>query len=74
MVKRIERDVVSELDKLKAHDAAAITNHALSSSRSRSKDNFFNDDLIVSLADAHENKRARQVNEWESQQHVARVY
>ena len=74
MVKRIERDVAPELDKLNAQDAAAIINHALSSSRSQSKDNFFNDDLIVSLADAHENKRARQVNEWERRQHVAKAF
>ncbi|MDQ3634123.1 MAG: hypothetical protein M3405_06385 [Acidobacteriota bacterium] len=26
----------------------------------------FNDDLIISLADAYENKRARRVFEWES--------
>ena len=31
------------------------------------------DDLIVSLADAYENQRARQVSEWERmRQHVAR--
>ena len=74
MVKRIERDVAPQLDKLNAQDGAAIISHSLSSSSSQSKDNFFNDDLIVSLADAHENKRARQVNEWERQQHIARVY
>lgn len=27
------------------------------------------DDLIVSLANAHENRRARQVNEWEELRH-----
>ncbi len=30
------------------------------------KNNFSPDDVIVSLANAVENKRARQVNEWES--------
>jgi len=35
----------------------------LSSSKSRSSDN--NDDIIGSLADRYENRRARQVGEWE---------
>ena len=35
----------------------------LSSSKSRSTDN--NDDLIRSLAEQYENRRARQVGEWE---------
>ena len=33
--------------------------------RSHSGRNFRFDDLIVSLANAHENRRARQVTEWE---------
>jgi hypothetical protein len=71
MVKRIERDVAP--DNLNAHDAVAIINHSLSA-RSQQKDNLFNDDLIVSLADAYENKRARQVNEWERRQHIAKAF
>jgi hypothetical protein len=39
----------------------------------RSKENILNEDVIVSLADAYENKRARQVNEWERRQFVARA-
>lgn len=74
MVKRDNKIVASELDKLNAQDAAAIVNHALSSGRSQSKDNFINDDLIVSLADAYENRRARQVTEWERHQHVAKIF
>jgi hypothetical protein len=74
MVKRDAKRVASELDNLKAQDAAAIINHALSSGRSLSKDNYKNDDLIVSLADAYENRRARQVTEWEMHQHVAKVF
>ena len=73
MVKRNETNFAPELDKLNAGDAAAIINQAISS-RSRRNDNYFNDDLIVSLADAHENKRARQVTEWEKRQRVARVF
>ncbi len=34
-------------------------------SSSRTKDTPRFDDLIVSLANAHENRRARQVTEWE---------
>lgn len=71
MVKRIERDVAP--DNLNAHDAAAIINHALSSARSQQKESYFNDDLIVSLADSYENKRARQVTEWEMRQRVAKA-
>ncbi|MFN2412898.1 MAG: hypothetical protein ABR535_07605 [Pyrinomonadaceae bacterium] len=37
----------------------------LLSSRKIRKDKSVNDDLIVLLSDAHENKRARQVSEWE---------
>ncbi|MBC7900141.1 MAG: hypothetical protein H7070_08820 [Saprospiraceae bacterium] len=42
----------------------------LSSRKSQSKENPLNDDLIVSLSDAYENKRARQVTEWERRQNV----
>ena len=71
MVKRIERDVAP--DKLNAHDAASIINHARSSNRLQQKDNYFSDDLIVSLADSYENKRAQQVTEWEMRQRVAKA-
>lgn len=69
MVKRIERDVAP--DKLNAHDAAAVINHARSSTRTQQKDSYFNDELIVSLADSYENKRAQQVTEWEMRQRAA---
>ena len=49
-------------------DAAAVINYSPethSSKRSHPKDIPRIDDLIVSLADAHENARARQVTEWE---------
>lgn len=38
------------------------------STKNSSKENLLNDDLILSLADAYENKRARQINEWEFMQ------
>lgn len=42
----------------------------LSSRKSQSKENPINDDLIMSLSDAYENKRARQVTEWERRQNL----
>jgi hypothetical protein len=73
MVKSTQNDVTPKFDDQRKQDAAIISN-SFSSGRSHSKDNFPNDELIVSLADAYENKRARQVNEWESRQHVARAF
>lgn len=35
------------------------------SSASRTKDRTYDDDIIASLSNAYENKRARQVFEWE---------
>ena len=75
MVKRIDRNVAPELDKLNQQDASAVLTHfgdGLARGRSRSKENPLTDELIVSLADAYENKRARQVTEWELHQHVTR--
>jgi hypothetical protein len=40
---------------------------------SRLKDSFYKDDVIVALSDAYENRRARQVTEWEMRQHIARI-
>ena len=75
MVNRNDRRVASELDK---RDAAQITkpitSPAIFSGRSQSKDSFTNDDVIVSLADAYENRRERQVTEWEKRQHVAKAF
>jgi hypothetical protein len=72
----MDKSIDGEVDKLNRQDAAAVITHlrdALSSGRSHSKENILNDDLIVSLADAYENRRARQVSEWERRQHVAKV-
>jgi hypothetical protein len=77
MVKRIDKSIGGEVDKLNQQDAAAVLTHlrdALSSGRSHSNDNPLNDELIVSLADAYENRRAQQVSEWERRQHVAKVF
>ena len=68
MVKRNEQNVASEIDKLNEKETLAVANYIstlLTKRISKSKDNQINDDLIVSLSDAYENKRARQVFEWE---------
>jgi hypothetical protein len=68
MVSRKNRNVASELGKLNEHEASAVLDYIselLSTRSPKSKDIQINDDLIVSLSDAYENKRARQVFEWE---------
>ena len=68
MVKRTKQTVQSEIDKLNEKETLAVANYIsqiLSNRISKSKENPANDDLIVSLSDAYENKRARQVFEWE---------
>ena len=68
MVKRNEKNVAREIDKLNEKETLAVANYIstlLTNRISKSKDNKTNDDLIVSLSDAYENKRARQVFEWE---------
>ena len=54
----------SELNKLTTQDAAAINFISRVPSVSLQPKISF-DDLIVSLSSAYENKRARQVTEWE---------
>ena len=71
MVKRDDRRVAPELEK---KHAGTVINPAILSGRSQSKDSFTNDDVILSLGDAYENRRARQVNEWEKRQHVAKAF
>jgi hypothetical protein len=69
MVKRTNTNVASESNKLNENETAAVRegfSKLLSNRTSKSKDNSLNDDLIVSLSDAYENKRARQVVEWEN--------
>ena len=64
MANRTDMRNNSELDKLTRHDAAAALKYLSNPTTSlHPKYNF--DDLIVTLAGAHENRRARQVTEWE---------
>ena len=68
MVNRKNRNVASELDKLNEHETSAVLDYIseiLSTRKPKPIENLPNDDLIVSLSDAYENKRARQVFEWE---------
>jgi len=68
MVKRTNKTVASAIDKLNENETLAVAEYIsrlLSNRISKSKDLTVNDDLIVSLSDAYENKRARQVVEWE---------
>ncbi|MCU1288910.1 MAG: hypothetical protein JWN60_1139 [Acidobacteria bacterium] len=68
MVNRINTNVVSEFDKLNETEASAVLDYIstlLTKRTAKSRENPSNDDLIVSLSDAYENKRARQVVEWE---------
>lgn len=63
MVKRTNKNIAD--DKIKSNESRK--KHTLDYA---SQTNFnlktFNDELIITLADAYENKRARQVFEWES--------
>ena len=66
MVNRINADFPRETNKLNESDT--ITTHKYASDlylSRRSIDNSTNDDVIASLANTHENRRARQVTEWE---------
>lgn len=77
MVNPIETKVAREIDKLNENDIPVVLDYIsqlLSSRKPQSKENPLNDELIVSLSDAYENKRARQVFEWErvSRQNVQR--
>lgn len=68
MVKRTNKTVAGAIDKLNENETLAVAEYIsrlLSTRISKSKDLQTNDDLIVSLSDAYENKRARQVVEWE---------
>lgn len=66
MVNRINADFARENNK--HSDSDTVTTHKYASDLSlscRSIDNSTNDEVIASLANTHENRRARQVTEWE---------
>ncbi|MDQ3322376.1 MAG: hypothetical protein M3525_08100 [Acidobacteriota bacterium] len=68
MVNQTNKNIVREIDKLNESETLAVVSYIsqiLSRRISKQKDNFQTDDLIGTLADAYENKRARQVIDWE---------
>lgn len=71
MVDRINKKWGAERDKITLQGSAAnYFSDNLTATHSISKDNPRVDDVIVSLANAHENRRARQVTEWEQMRQV----
>ena len=64
MVNRKHPNTAGEIDKLNESDRKAVLSYA-SSQKNRSTENMVNDELIGTLASAHENQRAQQVTEWE---------
>ena len=68
MVKQGTQNIAGEISKLNENETLAVVNYIsqlLSKRVSKQTENSINDDFIVSLSDAYENKRARQVFEWE---------
>lgn len=72
MVKRTNQLIASEIDKLTEKETAAVAGYIsqlLSARFSKQPDaqpsSNSSDDLIVFLSDKRENRRARQVMEWE---------
>ncbi len=68
MVKQTKQNIAGEINKLNENETLAVVSYVsqlLSTRISKQTENSINDDVIVSLADAYENKRARQVFEWE---------
>jgi hypothetical protein len=69
MVKQTQKNIADDINKLNENEPLAVSEYIFDPPSNRtpySKDNSKSDDLIVSLSDAYENKRARQVFEWES--------
>ncbi len=60
-------NLAREIDKLNENETLAVVSYIsqLLSKRISKQTNSSGDDLIKSLSDAYENKRARQVLEWE---------
>ncbi len=68
MVKQTKQNIAGEINKLNENETLAVVKYIsqlLSTRVSKQAEHSANDDVIVSLSDAYENKRARQVFEWE---------
>ncbi|MBX3288166.1 MAG: hypothetical protein KF855_02375 [Acidobacteria bacterium] len=68
MVKRTDTTVARDKDKKKRSHFSEYASVSRSATRNTKRN--IDDDLIVSLANAYENKRVRQVIEWEKAQAV----
>jgi len=67
-VKQTNKTIAGEINKLNDNESFAVLTYIsqlLTARISKQRENPSSDDLIVSLSDAYENKRARQVVEWE---------
>ena len=61
--------MVNRTDNAAKREKRTNSQHTLSASPARSRnDKLQNDEFIVALSDAYENKRAQQVSEWQSLQ------
>lgn len=68
MSKRTGNKIIHEIDKLNENEALAVFDYIaniLSARMPKPTKNPINDELIAFLSEAKENKRARQVVEWE---------
>lgn len=66
MINRKNSRIASEIDKLSEPETAAVLNYISELLQTRIQNQLPpTDDLIVSLSDAYENRRAQQVFEWE---------
>ena len=67
MVKQNKQKIAAEKNNLNENESSNLLNYIPKPfTKKKPKQNALNDDLIVSLSDAYENKRARQVFEWET--------
>ena len=76
MVNRNDANVARRIDRKPGKLAGNCHNFASEEFSSRNlqiKESPLTDELIVSLANAYENKRARQVSEWERRQNFRRA-
>lgn len=65
MVNRTNRNIARHIDRLNDKDTSVHAYQPNASAKHQLRDNLFNDDVIAALSNAYENRRARQVVEWE---------
>ena len=65
MVSRTNHDIARITEKRSDKDTSILAYQPNAYPLNQLKDSFFSDDLIASLSNAYENRRARQVVEWE---------